>query len=110
MRWLTACALLITLVTVAGAAVGTAQAAFPGTNGKIAFESNRDGNEEIYVMNADGTNQTNLTNNAARDYVPAWSPDGSKIAFGSTRDGNDEIYVMNADGSGQVNLNERPRI
>ncbi len=44
------------------------------TQGKIAFSSDRDGNQEIYVMNADGTNQTNLTNNPANDSSPSWSP------------------------------------
>jgi Tol biopolymer transport system component len=67
--------------------------------GKIAFGSSRDGNEEIYVMNADGSDQINLTNNIATDVMPAWSPDGSQIAFSSSRDGNMEIYVMNKDGS-----------
>ncbi|KKL25814.1 hypothetical protein LCGC14_2401530 [marine sediment metagenome] len=47
--------------------------------GKIAFASDRDGNNDIYVMSADGTNQVNLTNNAANDWEPAFSPDGSKI-------------------------------
>ncbi|GIV01726.1 MAG: hypothetical protein KatS3mg015_0556 [Fimbriimonadales bacterium] len=74
----------------------------------IAFESTRDGNFEIYVMNADGTNQTNLTNNAAIDSGPVWSADGSKIAFVSDRDGNDEVYVMNADGTNQTRLTNNP--
>ena len=73
---------------------------------KIAFMSARDGNFEIYVMNADGTEQTRVTNNAASDTRPAFSPDGSKIAFTSTRDGNWEIYVMNADGTGQTRLTQ----
>ena len=55
-------------------------------------------------MNADGTGQTNLTNNVAVDSWPAWSPDGTKIAFTSQRDGNGEIYAMNADGTGQIRL------
>jgi Tol biopolymer transport system component len=80
------------------------QAAFPGTNGKIVFQSTRDGNSEIYVMNADGSGQTRLTNNSAWDATPTWSSDGTKIAFVSDRDGNAEIYVMNADGSGQTRL------
>src|SRR5215213_7476480 len=68
----------------------------------IAFTSYRDGNAEIYSMNADGSNLRNLTNNQASDTEPEISPDGTKIAFVSTRDGgilNPEIYVMNSDGS-----------
>jgi TolB protein len=76
-------------------------AAFPGTNGKIAFVSDRDGNEEIYAMNPDGSNQDRLTNSPATDSFPSWSPDGAKIAFSSARDGNSEIYIMNADGTNQ---------
>src|SRR3990172_7831398 len=72
--------------------------------GLIAFESDRDGNREIYVMNADSTSQTRLTNNPASDINPSWSPDGTKIAFESTRDGNDQIYVMNADGTSQTRI------
>ncbi|HET9333634.1 MAG TPA: translocation protein TolB [Gemmatimonadota bacterium] len=73
-------------------------------NGKIAFESQRDGNAEIYVMNPDGTGETNLTNNPALDTTPAWSPDGTKIAFASLRTGDLEIFVMNADGTNPINL------
>jgi Tol biopolymer transport system component len=75
-----------------------------GQNNKIVFTSNRDGNQEIYSMNADGSGQTRLTNNPAPDYGPYWSPDGSKIVFQSERDGNSEIYVMNADGTSQTRL------
>ena len=49
--------------------------AVPAASGQIAFSSTRDGNYEIYVMNADGTGQTRLTNNAAFDSTPAWSPE-----------------------------------
>jgi len=76
--------------------------------GRIAFNSNRDGNWEIYVMNGDGTGQTRLTNNPAEDFSPAWSPDGLRIAFSSKRDGNPEIYIMNADGTGQTRLTNSP--
>ena len=65
---------------------------------RIAFQSYRDGNYEIYVMDDDGGNQTRLTNNGARDERPSWSPDGTRIAFESTRDGNTEIYAMDDDG------------
>ena len=75
---------------------------------KIAFSSWRDGNAEIYVMNADGSNQTRLTNSTAHEDAPKWSPDGTRIAFSSMRDGNWEIYVMNADGSNQTRLTVNP--
>jgi Tol biopolymer transport system component len=88
----------------------SAEAAFSGVNGKVAFVSSRDGNYEIYSMNADGSGQTNLANNAAADLAPAWSPDGTKIAFTSFRDGNAEIYTMNADGTGQTRLTNNTAI
>jgi Tol biopolymer transport system component len=61
---------------------GTARPAYPGLNGKIAFASERDGDFEIYLMNADGSDPTRLTTNPADDREPAWSPDASEIAFG----------------------------
>ncbi len=70
---------------------GTAEAAFPGANGKIAFSDTRDDpnpsgchpncNPEIYSINPDGTGVTRLTNDAGIDVWPAWSPDGQKIVF-----------------------------
>ena len=71
-----------------------------GASRQIAFVSDRDGNFEIYLMNADGSSQTRLTNNPATDFQPAWSPDGKKIAFTSMA----EVYVMNADGSSPTRL------
>src|SRR6185436_2023005 len=76
--------------------------------GRIAFQSDRDGNNEIYVMNGDGSGLINLTNDPSDDYLPVWSPDGKRILFSSTRDGNWEIYMMNADGSAQTNLTNNP--
>jgi TolB protein len=82
------------------------QAAIGEAAGKIAFMSHRDGNPEIYVMDADGSDQTRLTNDLAEDKEPSFSPDGTKIAFISRRDGTPEIYVMNADGSDQTRLTD----
>jgi Tol biopolymer transport system component/formylglycine-generating enzyme required for sulfatase activity len=82
-----------------------ADAVLSGTTvGQIAFESDRDGNWEIYVMNADGSDPRRLTDHSAVDWSPAWSLDGSQIAFVSNRDAKWGIYVMNADGSDPHNL------
>lgn len=88
----------------AGQAGKSVSPASTDTIGQIAFVSDRDGNSEIYVMNADGSNQTRLTHNQAYDTNPTWSPDGRRIAFVSNRDGNEEIYVMDADGRNQIRL------
>jgi hypothetical protein len=74
--------------------------------GSIAFETNRDGNFEVYVMDADGSNPINLTNNPGVDGVvtPAWSPDGTRIAFGRNLESGTDVYVMDADGSNPINL------
>ncbi len=78
--------------------------------GKIVFHSWRDGNDaEIYVMDADGSNQTRLTFNEGNNIYPVWSPDGQQIAFHSWRDGNVEIYVMDADGKNQKRLTDHPK-
>lgn len=83
---------------------------------KIVFSSNRDGsNTQLYSMNHDGSGVTRLTNSAANDDNPRWSPNGAKILFQSDRDapppaGEDpgpakkDVYVMNADGTGQTRL------
>ena len=84
---------------------------------QIAFVSDRDRNDEIYVMDDDGKNQRNLTNHPSDDYAPSWSPDGTRIAFMSDRDGHVpkgdvlptfEIYLMDADGGNQQNLTNDP--
>jgi Tol biopolymer transport system component len=77
----------------------------------IAFTSYRDGNAEIYVMEADGSDPHALTNDPAADTAPVWSPDGSRLAFLSDRDSTEEfrfteIYLMNPDGYGQTRLTD----
>lgn len=86
----------------------TAGAAFPGRTGLIAFDTNRDGNAEVYTVGADGLNPVNLTNNPAEDTEPAWSPDGQKIAFVSDRTGNEDIWLMDSNGGNPQNLTQDP--
>lgn len=74
---------------------------------KLAFVSDRDGNSDVYVMNANGKGQRNLTRDRGYDADPAWSPNGRTIAFISNRDGHYGVYVINADGSGQPRLAQR---
>ena len=88
-------------VAAAASVAASVVAAPSATNGRLAFSSNRSGQQEIYLANADGTDRTAL---GAQGNSPQWSPDGSRIAFSSNRDGNNEIYVMSADGSGQTRL------
>lgn len=76
--------------------------------GTIVFQSNRDGNSEIYATIADTNVTFRLTNHPAVDMQPAWSPDGTRIAFTTNRDGNNEIYLMNADGTNLINLTSHP--
>jgi Tol biopolymer transport system component len=76
---------------------------------KIAFESDRDGKSEIYVMNADGSNEKNLTkklvvSNQSNEHRPAFSPNDRKIAFDTDLNGQVEVYAMNRDGSKPKNL------
>ena len=85
-----------------------ATSTLPGATGQIVFQSDRDGDFEIYVMNVDGSELTQLTDNSASDEYPTWSPDGSQIAFTSNRDGDYNIYLMNADGSNQRRLTQNP--
>lgn len=73
---------------------------------KMAFTKVVSGQPEIYVMNADGTNQTRLTNDALQDYDPSWSPDGSKIVFSHDAADAAELYLINPDGTGLTNLTQ----
>lgn len=99
---------LIRAATLSAIALGIAaapgEAAFPGGNGRIAFQTFRDGNYEIYAMNADGSAPARLTNELPFDGDPAWSADGTRIAFSSVFG----IQVMNADGSGRFSVTTSP--
>jgi len=73
---------------------------------KIVFASTRDGNYELYVLNANGTGVTRLTDDPANDFGPSWSPDGTSIAFHSNRNGSLNIYTMNPDGTDVVRVTQ----
>lgn len=75
---------------------------------KLVFESGRDGNSQIYVMDIDGKNLQRLSNNHFTEHHPSWSPNGQDILFLSNRDGNQEIYKMKTDGSAQTRLTTSP--
>jgi hypothetical protein len=103
---------LAMMIAISGlVAIGAtpAHAAFPGRDGLIVFQSDRDGRPEIYTMEyLGGTSQTRLTDNPGGSSQPSWSADGNKIVFSSGRDGNAEIYVMEANGENQIRLTDRP--
>jgi TolB protein len=101
------------LLAALGGMAREAEATFPGANGLIAFASDRttgegidnpEGDLEIFTMYRDGTGLKQLTENAALDFDPEWSPDGERIAFQSDRTFFSDIFVMNADGTGQTNV------
>jgi Tol biopolymer transport system component len=78
--------------------------ALGGGEGKIAFVSERDGYQEIYLINSDGSNLIKVTNSITPKGDPAWSPDGKKIAFASNNDDSASLYIMNTSSSNPTKL------
>jgi hypothetical protein len=77
--------------------------------GRISYESDSDGNYDVWIIDEDGADPINLTNNLfSSDERPHISPDGTQIVFNSDRDGDHDIYLMNANGSGLVQLTNNP--
>jgi Tol biopolymer transport system component len=74
--------------------------AFTPLSGRIVF----DNHEDVWTINADGTDLTRLTHSLAFEFHPSWSPDGARTAYRSDRGDESEIWVMNANGTGQRRL------
>jgi Tol biopolymer transport system component len=98
------CALGLVFTIAVMCSVGVADA----TDATIVFCSDRDGDNEIYTMNADGSDVQQLTFNEFEESSTDCSPDGRRIVFVSNRDGDDELYIMNTDGSGVRRLTDSP--
>lgn len=75
--------------------------------GKIFFSSTMSGNDEIWSINADGSEQRQLTNDTADDLLPIVSPDRNAIFFASNRTGQVQVWQMNPDGSGQRQITQK---
>jgi Tol biopolymer transport system component/tRNA A-37 threonylcarbamoyl transferase component Bud32 len=74
----------------------------------IAFDSNRSGNQDIWIMRKDGSELRPLTTNPAHDWIGSWSPDGNQIAFHSMRCGNRDLFVMPVAGGAVTQLTSHP--
>lgn len=88
------CSISFVLLSVSVCQLWAKAPAYP----KIVFNSTRDGNTEIYVMDTDGKQQVRLTKHPDADFQPVWSPTGEQILFVSDRDGVEDLYLMDANG------------
>ena len=89
-------------------ALGESAPSWSADSTKLAFSSDETGNQDIYVMNADGTGRVKLTDREAKDMEPSWSPDGEWIAFLSRSQGKTDIHRVRPDGSGLASLTVHP--
>ena len=97
-------------VEITSDAARNRQSVVSGDGTKVAFVSDEDGDDEVWVMNADGTGRVRLTANSVPDHSPAISDDGGRIAFVSELGGDPEIWVVNGDGTGLVALTENAAV
>jgi proline iminopeptidase len=72
----------------------------------VVFHSTRSGNNDVYVIKADGCDPDRLTEAPSRDFQASWSPDGRRLVFSSDRDGDLEIFTMSVDGSNLIQLTD----
>jgi TolB protein len=79
---------------------------FSPDGSKVVFETTVAGFQQIFIMNADGSNPTQITHDAVTHDSPSWSPDGRKIAFVSDKGGDESIYIMNPDGTGEERMTD----
>ena len=92
---------LLIIITVVGLGTySTVEAgSFPGGNGKIAFVSNRSGNDEIWMADGEGENPIRLTSfRGPLGGSPTWSPDGKSLAFDARPDGNADLFTISCEG------------
>ncbi len=82
------------------------QPAWSPDGSRIAFARFLDGSYDIFVIGADGSAETRLTNDPAPDWTPIWSPDGSRISFARFLGGDWEVFHMNSDGSGLTQITD----
>ena len=94
--------LFILLLALMVASDSTAQV----VESRIVFSSNRDGDWDIYSMDANGDNVVQLSDHPESDRFPGCSPDGRRIAFTSERGVTDDLYVMDSDGSNVIRLTQ----
>ncbi len=107
----TAAVLVVATCATLTASAPLSGGAYPGANGRIAFVSSRDGNQEIYIMRADGREQTNLTRTAVDEDDPAWDPTGRLLAYMRARTGGGGgiwLQQVGDQGRNDVTLTSNP--
>jgi TolB protein len=73
---------------------------------RLAYSAERDGNWDIFVMNADGAEPTRLTRHPGRESNPTWSTDGTHVLYSSDRGGHEQIFAIRLDGTGETYLTD----